>query len=245
MAELKSIDQEFQAKNYSGSDIRNARVTREERDPRHAADSRRMAARQNIPFDTDSAPTPQPRSTQRSYYTSLSSNTENQTRQNQTKKTDARWGSSPNYAKLKAAKVRAKLLRPWVLSVTTTLWSIQILPSLFSFLLLGAAFEVSDSWVMDATTKIMSYVGYAIGLQSSDIILLFFVTVGASFTISMVSFGIAWLIYTLNGIQSIYGKTGGEIKHATAMLMLIGGLPGLSLVPWHWLWIWAVTKYPQ
>ena len=245
MAELKSTSQEFIDRNYNGSDIRNAQVTREQATNQRPTDNRRMPSRQNTPFDSDAAPTPQPRSNQRTYATPAQTENGNTRQQNQTNSPSKGLGSDKNFAKLKAAKVRAKMLRPWVLSITTTLWSVQILPSLFSFILLGAAFEVADSWVADVVTGVLSYLGYAIGLDSTAIIVLFFVTVGASFVISMVNFAIAWFIYTINGIQSVYGKTGGELKHASVMLMLIGGLPGLSLIPWHWLWISVVTKYPQ
>lgn len=168
------------------------------------------------------------------------------TQQKQTITSGPSLGSSKGYAKLKAAKLRAKVISPWIFGWTTFWWSwIQIPASIFSLIMLGAAFEVSQSWILDAVTKVIQLVGELMGFKSLDIITLFFITAGVSFFISVWNFGTSWSIYTIAGIQSVYGNTGAGLKFGCIILMLIGGLPGLSLIPWFWLWIWAVTKYPQ
>ncbi len=246
MAEL-STDQKFINKNYNGSDIRNARVTREQRDQRSGRDNRRMTVRRDTPFDADATPTPQPRSTQRSYYTPPSAEDQITSQQNQKQKTGQGLGSGPNYAKLKAAKKRALIISPWLLGWWSFWWGcIQVWASLAALIFLGASFVVSDSWFWDTVNKVWAFVVTdLLGFQSPDVMTLCLIATGVSFGISFMNIGITWLVYKLARIESIYGKTGASLKFALVMLVLIGGLPGLSLIPTYWLWIWAVTKYPQ
>ena len=156
-------------------------------------------------------------------------------------------GSEVAYVELKAAKKKAKVLRFWILSWWSFWWAVvQIWASIAAMILFGAGFETAESPLLDIATNTWTWVSENIlGMPSPDIKTLFFVAAGVSFFTSIVNFGITWFIYEMNGIESVYGKMAAGLKYAMVMLVIIGGLPGLSLIPWFYFWIRAVTKYPQ
>jgi hypothetical protein len=148
--------------------------------------------------------------------------------------------------KLKSAKMRALILSPWIAGWWSFWWAtVQIYASLAALLFLGASFAVTNNWFWDTVNKVWTLITELLGFQSPDLMTLCFIATGVSFGISLMNIGITWIVYKLAGIESMFGNTGSGIKTAIVLLVLIGGLPGLSLVPWYWIWIWAVTKYPQ
>ena len=153
----------------------------------------------------------------------------------------------PNPVSRFVAFLKALPTSLWVLSITTFIWgTVQVPASILSIVMFGAAYEASQYWWFDAATKILQYVGYGLGLESTDIIALFFAATGACFFAGLASLGFSWFIYSSAGIESLYGETGVVFKQSTFLLVLLMCfMPGLNFFPWIWLWIAAVTFFPK
>lgn len=217
--------------------IQNAAVHTKESSPPERRNVNRPIALQ--PGITQTTPEPRTKRA-RNPRTEASPSLNNQSRQSQ------RQSKLSSPALKAAAYARAGAISIIIFSWTGTLWLFIQLPfAVFSIIMLGASVWLADNYVYDAAISVWNYVGGLFGLPTVDVASLFFISLIITVITGLIALIGAAAHYKAGFLHPL-GGGGAGMKQATFLLaFVLYWVPGANLLPWVWLWMLLVLRYPK